>query len=81
MARVVLVGNLRQFAGVETELKVEAKNVRQLFNELGKRFPELVAHLEGGVCVAIDGVIYQDAWFAEIATDSEVHLMPAFAGG
>ncbi len=81
MAKVVLVGNLGQLAGGETELEVDAKNVRQLFNELGKRFPELAPHLEKGVAVAIDGNIHQDAWFAKIAADSEVHLMPAIGGG
>ena len=33
------------------------------------------------VAVAIDGNIHQDAWFAKIAADSEVHLMPAIGGG
>ena len=81
MTKVVLVGNLSELAGGETELEVEAKNVRQLFNELGKRFPELAPHLEEGVAVAIDGDIYQDAWFAKISADSEVVLIPAMRGG
>ena len=81
MAKVVLVGNLAQLAGGETELEMEAHNVRQLFNELGERFPDLAPHLEEGVAVAIDGDIYQDAWFADIATDSEVYLIPAISGG
>ena len=35
----------------------------------------------GGVSLALDGVIYRDAWFTEINEDSEVVLMPYMAGG
>jgi len=81
MARVTLIGNLRQFTGGVTEVEVEAANVRQLFRRLGERFPDLLPHLETGSAVAIDGQIYQDALFQEIAADSEVHILPQIAGG
>jgi hypothetical protein len=67
MAHVTLIGNLRQFTGGVTELDVEAATVRQLFVRLGERFPALAPHLETGSAVAIDGQIYQDALFQEIA--------------
>lgn len=81
MPRVVLTGNLKQFTGGETELDVEAGNVRQLFLALAERYPKLERHLEQGVAVAIDGQIYQDAWLEPIPPDSEVHLLPQIAGG
>lgn len=81
MAQVTLIGNLRQFTGGETKLSVDAANVRQLFSQLGARFPDLGPHLEGGLAVAIDGQIYQDALFQEIAPDSDVHILPQIAGG
>lgn len=81
MARVLLVGNFAQLTGGESELEVEAGNVRKLLDELGRRFPALAPHLEEGIAVAIDGEIYQDAWFAKIEPDSEVHIMPAIGGG
>ncbi|MFQ6018771.1 MAG: MoaD/ThiS family protein [Kiloniellaceae bacterium] len=81
MARVVLTGNLRKFTGGQTELELEAGNVRQLFRELGERYPNLKPHLEAGLAVAIDGQIYQDAWLEPIPADSEVHLLPQIAGG
>ena len=81
MARVVLTGNLRQFTGGETELELEANDVRQLFRLLGEVYPALRPHLEEGLAVAIDGQIYQDAWFEPIPSDSEVHLLPQIAGG
>ena len=81
MARVVLTGNLRQFTAGETELELDVGTVRQLLDALGQRYPELAPHLEEGLAVAIDGEIFQDAWFAPIKADSEVHLMPQIAGG
>ena len=81
MAHVSLIGNLRQFTGGVTELDLDAATVRQLFTRLGEKFPALAPHLETGSAVAIDGEIFQDAWFAPIRTDSEVHLVPAIRGG
>jgi molybdopterin synthase sulfur carrier subunit len=81
MAHVTLIGNLRQFTGGVTELRVEAHNIRQLFLRLGERYPELAPHLEKGLAVAIDGQIYQDALLEPIGPDSEVHILPQIAGG
>ncbi len=81
MAQVVLTGILKQFTGGETELELEASDVRPLIRLLGERYPKLRPHLEEGLAVAIDGQIYQDAWFEPIAPDSEVHLLPRIAGG
>lgn len=81
MAQVTLIGNLRQFTGGETEMTIDAATVRQLFQKLGARFPGLAPHLQDGLAVAIDGQIYQDALFQEIAPNSEVHILPQIAGG
>jgi hypothetical protein len=34
-----------------------------------------------GYAIAIDGEIFQDAWFAPIGPDSEVHRVPVIRGG
>ena len=62
MARVVLVGNLAQLTGSESSFEIDARNVRKLLDELGRRFPALAPHLEEGIAVAIDGEIFQDAY-------------------
>ena len=79
--RVVLPGVLHKYTGGETELDMDAGNVRQLFKSLGERFPKLGPHLADGYAVAIDGVMYQDALFQRIPDGSEVHLIPKIAGG
>jgi len=54
------------------QFEVEAANVRQLLERLAASHPELAPHLEHGIAVAIDGVIYQDAWLQPISSASEV---------
>ena len=80
MAHVLLSGTLKQLAGGVSEIEVEARDVRQLLRALSERYPELAPHLSG-YAIAIDGEIFQDAWFAPIRPDSEVHLVPAIRGG
>jgi hypothetical protein len=81
LARVILNGTLKQLAGGVSQIELEVVDVRQLLRVLGERFPELAPHLEGGYAIAIDGEIFQDAWFAPIGPDSEVCLVPAIRGG
>ena len=81
MARVVLNGNLKRFSEGRSAFDFDVKNVRQLFARLGERYPDLAPHLEEGIAVAIDGEIFQDALFADIGPDSEVHVIPKIAGG
>lgn len=82
MARLILSGNLQQLAGGDSEVEIDAQNVRQLLRALSERYPALAPHLEqDSFAVAIDGEIFQDAWFAPIRPDSEVHLIPAIRGG
>lgn len=81
MARVYLSGTLKQLAGGTAEIELDARDVRQLLRALGERYPALAPHLEQGYAIAIDGEIFQDAWFAPIRPDSEVHLVPAIRGG
>lgn len=82
MARLILSGNLQQLAGGDAEVEIDAQNVRQLLRALSERYPALAPHLEqDSFAVAIDGEIFQDAWFAPIRPDSEVHLIPAIRGG
>ena len=81
MARVYLTGTLKQYTGGVSEVELDAKDVRHLLRALGERYPELAPHLQDGYAIAIDGEIFQDAWFAPIRPNSEVHLVPAIRGG
>jgi len=81
MARVTLMSSLMAFTGGEGRVDVDAANVLELMRRLGERFPALAPHLDDSLAVVIDGAIHQDDWFAELQSDSEVHLMPRIGGG
>ena len=81
MARIALTSALAPYTDGVLELELEVANVRQLFHALGERYPELLPHLEGGIAVAIDNEIYQDALLQPIEHDSEVILITKIAGG
>ncbi len=81
MVKVVLWGSLKKAAGGQTEVEVEAKNVREVLDRLKETYPKLSADIDRGVSVSIDGVIFRDAWFAPIKPESEVYLLPRLAGG
>lgn len=81
MARVRLSSSFQPYTGGETQFEVDAGNVRQLLERLAATHPEFAPHLEHGVAVAIDGVIYQDALLQPIAEGSEVVLIERIAGG
>jgi molybdopterin converting factor small subunit len=81
MAKVVLVGDLARLTGGVAELRLSATSVKQLFQQLAERYPDIEPHLSEGVAVAIDRQIYQDDLFQPIAPDSEVFVLPQIAGG
>jgi sulfur-carrier protein len=81
MAQITITGQLRQYTGGVSTVDLEVANVRQMLGQLGEQFPELAPHLVQGIAVAIDGQIFQDALFQPIPPNSEVHILPAIAGG
>ena len=82
MPRVLFSGSaFRQFTGGVSELEVDATNFRRLVLELDRRFPGLGKQVEDGMAIAIDGTIYQDAYAAKLAPESEIVLIPKIGGG
>ena len=81
MARIVLSGNLRLYTEGVAELELESGSIRSLIRELRRRYPDIPEDIEDELAVSIDGVLHQDAWFAKIRPDSEVHLLPRISGG
>ncbi len=81
MVTVTLWGSLRSATGGLKDVEVEARNTGEMLKALAKKYPALESVIEGGVSVAIDGLIYKEAWFTPIKPDSEVVLMPYMKGG
>jgi sulfur-carrier protein len=82
MPKIVISGSsCQRFTGGKTELEVAATNFRRLVLELEERFPGLGRQVEDSMAVAIDGEIFQDAYSAELKSDSEIYLIPKIGGG
>ena len=82
MAKIVLTSGLgNQYAGGQTELEIEAVDVRRLVAALEERFPGIAAEINREMAVAIDGLIYQDTFLEHIRPDSEVYFLPRIGGG
>ena len=81
MVQVVLWGSLRAATGGEASVEVEASTVKQMLTALEENYPGLKPALEQGVSVAIDGQIYNDAWFHPIGPENEIFILPRLEGG
>ncbi len=82
MVQVVLYRGLSQkYTGGQAQFEIEAQSVRDVIETLEKQFPGLGAELELASAVAIDGEIYQDAFFEPVKADSEVYFLPRIGGG
>jgi sulfur-carrier protein len=81
MVRVQLWGSLRPLADGQAEVEVEARTFKELLDRLGEKHPGLQPQIRRGVSVALDGVIYREAWFQPIEPGAEVVLLPYMQGG
>jgi sulfur-carrier protein len=81
MVVVIIWGSLRRFTDGQAQVEVEASNFKELLERLSRDYPGLKPQIERGVSLALDGLIYREAWFTEIGPKSEVVLMPYMAGG
>jgi len=81
VVKVVIWGSLRTATGGLAEVVVEAKDFKGVLTQLEKNFPGLKPQIDRGVSLAIDGMIYREAWLTPVHPDSEVVLMPRMVGG
>ena len=77
---VQLYGTLADIAGAR-QVVVEASNLRDIYAELGRRFPAMAEHLDGNVSASIDGLIYAEGLFEPVNAKSEVVILPRISGG
>lgn len=77
---VELYGTLADLAGAR-QVTVRASTLRDVYAELGRRFPQMAEHLDGNVSVSIDGRIYTEALFEPVGARNEVVVLPRISGG
>ena len=81
MVRVKLWGSLRSLADGQEWVEVEASTFKEMLDQLAQKHPALTPQIKRGVSMALDGVIYRDAWFTPVAPENEIILMPYMVGG
>ncbi|MEQ1613554.1 MAG: MoaD/ThiS family protein [Hyphomicrobiaceae bacterium] len=81
MIRVKLGGPLMSQAGGVHEFDIEAATIRELLARLGEQYPALQPILARGVAVAVNGIIYREAFLTPIPEGAEVYILPALVGG
>ncbi len=87
MARVFIPTQMRDLSGGEAEIELPGSNLRQILAALDEAFPGIAGRIlhEGkiapGFAVSIDSEITSMGLLAKVEPDSEVHIVPAIAGG
>ena len=74
-------GTAQQYTDGQTEVHVEAKNVRQMIKALETKYPGLGTEIETAMSVAIDGTILPDPFLEEVTDQSEIYVLPKIGGG
>jgi len=81
MVTVTLWGALAALADDQSQVDVEARDIRELFRKLGERYPAMRDLIENDIAVSIDGVIYRDNWSKKLPEGAEIFLMRRLTGG
>ena len=87
MATVFIPTMLQKMTGGVKQVDFEAKNVRQVIEELDRLYPGIKDKLveEGAIrsnlAVAVDGEVARMGLLQKVGENSEVHFVPAIGGG
>lgn len=87
MATVFIPTMLQKMTGGIKQVDLEAKNVRQVIEELERLYPGIKDRLvedgaiRSNLAVAIDGEIARMGLLEKVGENSEVHFVPAIGGG
>ena len=78
---------LRSLAGGEESVRVAGATVREVIEALDERFPGIKARLcdndslRPGLAVVIDNQVSRAGLWQSVGAESEIHFVPAIAGG
>ena len=87
MATVFIPSLMQKLTDGQSQVEIEGKTVRQLITELESQFPGIRDRLvednriKGDISVAVDGEITPLGMLERVGENSEVHFLPAIAGG
>jgi molybdopterin synthase sulfur carrier subunit len=87
MATVFIPAALRRLTGGEDRVEAAGSTVREVIEDLERRFPgirkELMegSELSASLAVAVDGEILGGGLLEPVREGSEIHFLPAIGGG
>jgi len=81
MPEVRLYGGLRAAADGAESVWGEGTTIRELLQNLGRKYPLLRERIDQGIAVSIDGVVYRDDRDQPIPEGAEIGLLSRIAGG
>jgi sulfur-carrier protein len=87
MALVWIPSLLRDLTGGSENANVPGANVQQIIDALEQQFPGVRGRLcpngvlRSGLAVIVDGQVARFGLLESVAPDSEIHFVPAIAGG
>lgn len=87
MATVFIPALLRKLTEGKDRTQASGKTLKEIVDDLERQFPgfrdRVVENgdLAGSIAVSIDGEVITGGLSESVAADSEVHFVPAIAGG
>jgi len=72
---------LLALTGGQARFEVQAATVRAALRQIDALHPGVLAWVEAGMAIAIDGEIHQDGLLEPIGPESDVVLIPRISGG
>ena len=87
MATVFIPSLMQDLTDGQQTVEVTGATVREIVNALEGNYPGMKARLmdgfrlKGNITVAVDGEVSPVGVLAEVGESSEVHFLPAIAGG
>jgi sulfur-carrier protein len=87
MVTVMIPAPLRRFSDGKDRVEVEGANLRQVFDSLGKVYPDLKAQvldgdaLRPGLALAINDLYTDEGLLEKVPEGGTVHILPAMGGG
>ena len=87
MAKVFIPTMLQPLTGGVKQTECQGRNVRQIIDALEEQYPGIKARLvehgeiRSNLAVDIDGDVARMGMLERVREDSEIHFVPAIAGG
>ena len=87
MPTVFIPDLLRPFSGGRARVTVTGRTLRQVFDQLDRECPGIKGQLvvedeiRPGLAIVVDNELAAEGLLQPVAEDTEVHILPAMAGG